>query len=961
MAHDQPRSQDAADLIVIRGARTHNLKNVDLDLPRDKLVVFTGVSGSGKSSLAFDTIFAEGQRRFLECLAEETRPYLDQVERPDVDQIDGLPPTVAIDQRGGRPNPRSTVGTITEILDYLRLLYARLGTPHCPRCGKAVLSMTPDQMVEQVLGYPEGRRVMVLAPLVRRRKGEHRAVFEAIRRAGLIRARVDGQIIEVADEPKLAKSRVHSIEAVVDRLVVREGVRSRLAESIGLALKLSDGVVTLAVETESGWAERLLSIRTSCLDCGQGLASLEPGSFSFNNPRGACPRCQGLGSISRFRPERVLDTSQSLDSGAVVPWSELPPGAARSLRNDPSLGGFLAHHAIAGNLPVAEWPPGLQTKLLEGDPETGFPGLLARLEAAYLRGHASVRKGLGVFREELPCSACGGSRLGPEARAVRVGERSIGELCDLPVEDLARLLESMSFEPHQRPVADLLLGEILVRARCLVELGLGYLSLARGSETLSGGELQRARLATQLGAGLVGVCYVLDEPTSGLHARDTERLIATLRRLRDQGNSLVVVEHDEAVIRAADWVVDLGPGAGPDGGSVVAMGAPEDLALSPNSLTAKYLSPKPWAFSRGADRRALPLEWIRIRGASVRNLKGVEVSIPLGALTCVSGVSGSGKSSLVHDVLASEFRRRCLNADQRPVAEIHGLEAIGAIVEVDQAPIGRSPRSTPATFTGAFQEIRRVFAATRQARLRGFGAARFSFNARASWCERCQGQGRRRLPTGWLSEFWVVCEACQGKRFNPQILEIRFKGRSIGDVLELRVDEAIDFFEAQTRVLPGLKALQEVGLGYLTLGQPGTTLSGGEAQRVKLAAQLAGPRTGRTLYLLDEPTTGLHFDEVERLLRVLHRLADGGNTVVVIEHNLRVIAGADWVIDLGPEAGEAGGRLMAAGPPEIIAATSESWTGRFLKPFLDPVSREAATDFQASDCLESGESSTSGA
>ncbi|APW62660.1 excinuclease ABC subunit UvrA [Paludisphaera borealis] len=829
--------------IAIRGARVHNLRNVDLDVPRHRLVVLTGVSGSGKSSLAFDTIFAEGQRRYIECLSSYARQFLDQLERPDVDQIDGLPPTVAIDQRAGQSSPRSTVGTLTEINDYLRLMYSRLGAPHCPNCGLPIHSQTPEQMAATVMAFPPGRRLMVLAPLVRAKKGAHAEVFQAIRRAGLIRARVDGEVVEVADEPpKLAKTKNHSIDAVVDRLVIREGIGPRLAESLNMALKLSEGLVTITAEVDGAWQDHLLSIHLACPGCGTSLPTLEPRAFSFNSPQGACPTCEGLG---------------------IVP--------------DGSIEG-------------------------EGDDD------------------------------EIPCPDCQGSRLRPETRSVRIDGRSIDQVFDMAIDEASGFFERLRFAEADQAVATPLLREIQGRISFMSNVGLGYLALGRGSRTLSGGELQRVRLATQLGSGLVGVCYVLDEPTTGLHPRDTGRLLAGLRDLEAQGNSVLVVEHDEAVIRAADWIVDIGPGAGPDGGTIVDSGTPDHIASSSVSITGRYLRGDVPTTRRQTERLGQTPGWITIRGASVHNLKGDEARIPLGTLTCVTGVSGSGKSTLVHDVLARGFRRRDRpSARELPgLGQIEGWEPLTALIEVDQSPIGRTPRSTPATFTGVFDQIRRVFATTREARMRGYGAPRFSFNVKGGHCETCEGQGRRRIPMQFLPDLFVVCEECQGKRFNRQTLEVLFKDKSIGDVLNLRVDEARAFFDAQPRVLPGLIALHDVGLGYLTLGQSSTTLSGGEAQRVKLAAQLGRPTFGKNLYILDEPTTGLHFADIDRLLAILHRLADQGETLVVIEHNLDVIATADWVIDLGPDAGGNGGRIVAMGPPDAIAKSPESLTGRYL-------------------------------
>jgi excinuclease ABC subunit A len=833
-----------AEVIAVRGARTHNLKNVHVDLPRDSLVVLTGVSGSGKSSLAFDTVFVEGRRRYVESLSGHARRFLDLFERPDVDEVDGLPPTVAIDQRGGDPGPRSTVGTLTEIQDSLRVLFSRLGVPHCPKCGLTIRSQTPEQMAASILALPTGTRLLLTAPLVWGRKGAHAEVFQTIRRAGLIRARVDGEVVEIDEPPRLAKTKLHTIDAVVDRLVIREGVGPRLAESLGLALKLSDGLATVAVDVGGTWEDRTMSLNHACPDCGVSIPALEPRGFSFNSPQGACPACEGLGVVAESRPD-----------------------AAAS--------------------------------------------------------------------EEVPCPACRGARLRPEALAARVGSKSIAGVCDLTVDDARLFFDGLAFA-EDAAVAAPLLREIRGRLRFLADVGLGYLTLGRAAGTLSGGELQRTRLATQLGSDLVGVCYVLDEPTAGLHPRDTDRLLIGLRRLRDMGNSVLVVEHDESVIRAADWIVDVGPGAGPAGGEIVAVGPLASITEAPASLTGRYLRGEGRREGSRSHRLANSPGWLTIRGPTVHNLRDVDARLPLGALTCVTGVSGSGKSTLVFDVLAKAFRRR-ERGDARPAPElgtIAGWDSLTGMVEVDQSPIGRTPRSTPATFTGAFDEIRRVFARTRESRIRGYGASRFSFNARGGRCETCRGLGRRRVPMRILPDLYVVCEDCRGQRFNRSTLEILFKEKSIGDVLDMRVDEALAFFDAQPRVLPGLRSLRDVGVGYLTLGQSGATLSGGEAQRVKLAAHLSRPESGDLLYILDEPTTGLHFADVDRLLGVLERLADRGNTLVVIEHNLDVIAAADWVVDMGPDAGAQGGRIVAMGPPADVAASPDSPTGAYLRPML---------------------------
>jgi excinuclease ABC subunit A len=922
--------------IQVRGARVHNLKNIDVDLPRDRLVVLTGVSGSGKSSLAFDTIHAEGQRRYLECLSSYARQFLDQLERPDVDAIEGLPPTVAIDQRAGTANPRSTLGTVTEIHDYLRLLFARAGKPHCPSCGMPIHRQTPEQIVALVLKLKEGQRVQLLAPLARARKGRHLDTFQAIRRAGLIRARVDGEMVEITDKPPdLVKTRAHSIEAVVDRLAIREGIRPRLAESLDLALKLSGGSVVILTETPGGWNEQYLSIHLTCPKCATSLPAIDPRSFSFNSPHGACPACQGLGSQRSFQAAlAVPDRSLSWDAGAVVPWSLLAAG-------DPSAGAaeelvreFLARHGADPARPLEYWPPGLWQPFWSGEPAGPFPGLAALLARGFeATRSADLRRGLEVYREEVACSVCGGSRLRPAALAVKFEGRSIHDLSSETIGELLDFLRSVRILPALEQVAAPLVAEIASRLQYLVDVGLDYLTLARGSDTLSGGELQRARLAAQLGSGLTGVCAILDEPTAGLHHRDTARLLASLRRLLEEGNSVVLVEHDAFMIQAADWVLDLGPGAGPDGGTVVAAGPPDQLAASGSSITARYLESRPRLADAPSDRIERTPGWIEIRGASLHNLKQLDARIPLGTLTCVTGVSGSGKSTLVHDVLARAVRR-FLNSsgDGGDLFEgVAGLGRINQLVEVDQAPIGRTPRSTPATVTGLFAEVRRVFAMTREAKIRGYGRSRFSFNAKGGRCESCQGLGQRKISMHFLADLHVTCDQCGGKRFNRQTLEVRFKGKSIGDVLDMRVDECRELFESVPRVLQGLDALHDVGLGYITLGQSSTTLSGGEAQRVKLAAELGRTKGGSVLYILDEPTTGLHFADIARLLAILQRLAGLGHTVVVIEHQLDLIAAADWVIDLGPEAGAGGGRLVAAGPPYIIANTEGSHTGHALR------------------------------
>ncbi len=926
-----------ADAIRIRGARVHNLKGVDVDLPRERFVVLTGLSGSGKSSLAFDTLYAEGQRRYIESLSGYARQFLDQLERPDVDLIEGLPPTVTIDQRAGSANPRSTVATVTEIHDYLRLLYARTGTPHCPRCGLAIRRQSPEQMVSTVLAMREGGKVLILAPLVRGRKGAHADAFQAVRSAGLLRARVDGEVIEVGTEdPKLARTKTHSVEAVVDRLVVREGIRPRLAESIDLALKLGDGTILLSAQTAAGWDDTPLSLHFACPACGTGLEELEPRTFSFNSPYGACPACDGLGSVASFDTELVVpDLALSLSQGAIAPWRDSPGKKANGPSDEIWMKDFLKVHLLKRSTPLGDWPAGAVGKFLKGDEGRGvIPGL----EQAYLSARSQAQKTrLEAFRGELLCPACGGARLRPEARAVTVCGRTLPEVTGLPISEALRVIDSWIFPEELASVGPPLAREAAARLAFLDKVGLGYLTLTRGADTLSGGELQRVRLATQIGSGLVGVCYVLDEPTVGLHPVDTEKLLESLRGLREMGNSVVIVEHDEATIRAADWIVDLGPGAGPDGGEVVATGRPDTLVTTGASSTAGYLRGE-WSIPRvKSDRLARSPGSLRVVNATARNLKGIDVRVPLGTLTCVSGVSGSGKSTLVNEVLGRGAVRTLEKRGPRPGAHvrIEGLDSLDKLIGIDQSPIGRGPRSTPATYTGVYDEIRKVFARTREAKIRGYAASRFSFNVKGGRCEPCQGQGLRRVEMNFLPDLFVRCEVCGGKRFNSQTLDVRFKGKSIGEVLEMRVDESREFFDAQPKVKTGLDALHEAGLGYVSLGQPSTTLSGGEAQRVKLAAELGRTATGRTLYILDEPTTGLHFADVAMLLVVLRRLADQGNTVLVIEHHLDVLRSSDWLIDLGPGAGYAGGRVVASGTPEDVARVAESATGRCLRPLLE--------------------------
>ncbi len=966
----------ADDCIRIRGARMHNLQNINLDLPRDRFVVITGPSGSGKSSLAFDTLYAEGQRQYIESLSTYARQFLHQLERPDVDLIEGLQPTISIDQRAGSHNPRSTVATVTEIYDYLRLLFARLGEPRCYQCGEPIRQQTPEQILDALMELSAGTRVMILAPLVRGRKGEHKDVIETIRKAGFLRARIDGQVIDVGDPPELTAQKKHDIEAVIDRVVVREGVRDRIGESINLAVRHGDGLVLAAHEEktagEAVWRDRLFSTQYACPNCKISYEELEPRTFSFNSPYGACPACEGLGSRTAFDPELVLpDVTLSLAAGAVVPWKGDTPAVLQKRQNQ--LRPFLAKAGIRWNTPLDSLSAKLREQLLHGT-DKRFPGILGMLEKEYATTASEPkRQKLEAFRGELVCKQCGGARLRPEARSVRVAGRAIHEVTALTVaagreffqrlrggdEEMGRQGEkrngdfsvppplplspsprlpvssssTLPFPAHQQPIARPILAEIVSRLDFLDRVGLGYLTLDRPAGTLSGGELQRVRLAAGLGSGLVGVCYVLDEPSIGLHPRDNQRLIDTLGELQSRGNTVIVVEHDETIMRRADRIVDLGPGAGRHGGRVVAQGTPEQVAANPQSLTGRYLAGVERIAVPQHRRRVAKTRAITIEGVTTNNLKNIGVHFPLSAMVCITGVSGSGKSSLLDETLARALVRRLggIAPKPGPYTSLRGANQIDKVVQIDQSPIGRTPRSNPATFTGAFDEIRKVFANTRDAKQRGYKAGRFSFNVKGGRCEECQGQGQRRIEMNFLPDLYVACPVCEGKRFNRQTLEIRYRDRSIADVLDMQVEEAAEFFENFPQIARLVGSLQEVGLGYMTLGQSSTTLSGGEAQRIKLAAELSRVDTGKTVYILDEPTTGLHFDDVRKLLAVLGRLVDLGNTVLVIEHNLDVLKTADWIIDLGPEGGEGGGQVVAVGTPEEIAAIDTNSTGRFLR------------------------------
>jgi excinuclease ABC subunit A len=935
------------DSIRIRGARTHNLRNLSLDLPRRKLVVITGISGSGKSSLAFDTLYAEGQRRYVESLSAYARQFLELMDKPDVDLIEGLSPALAIEQKAAGHNPRSTVGTVTEIHDYLRLLYARVGTPHCPEHGIALEAQSVAQMVDHVLALPEDTRLMLLAPVVAGRKGEQAELFEELRARGFTRVRLDGRLHELEAAPRLAKNVQHTVEVVIDRLRVRAELKQRLAESFETALRHAGGRA-LALEPDSG-REHLFSARFACPSCDYALAELEPRLFSFNNPLGACPRCDGLGAIEFFDRKRVVAHPElSLASGAIRGWDRRNHFYHSMLR---SLG---THFGFDIETPWDALDDAVQELILHGSGkekiafqypaergrtqtrEHAFEGVIPSLERRYRETDSVVvREELGKLRSTRPCPECGGARLRREARHVRIAGRAIHEVSQRPLDETLRLFRALDLSPSRARIAARIVHEIVNRLEFLVDVGLDYLSLERPAGTLSGGEAQRIRLASQIGSGLTGVMYVLDEPSIGLHQRDNARLIATLKRLRDLGNSVIVVEHDEDAIRSADHVVDMGPGAGRAGGAIVAEGPPEAVLASESSLTGKYLSGAlridvPRARRRPDSRRLI------LSGAGGNNLKQVKLDLPVGLFTCVTGVSGSGKSTLVNDTLYAAVARQLYGSalEPAPYESLAGLEHFDKVVSVDQSPIGRTPRSNPATYTGLFTPIRELFAGVPAARERGYDPGRFSFNVKGGRCEACQGDGVSRVEMHFLPDIYVVCDVCHGRRYNRETLEIRYRGRTIHEVLQLTVSEAAEFFGAVPAVARKLETLSEVGLGYLQLGQSATTLSGGEAQRVKLSLELSRRESGRTLYILDEPTTGLHFHDIQLLLNVLHRLRDAGNTVVVIEHNMEVIKTADWIVDLGPEGGDGGGRIVAEGTPEQIAANKASYTGQYLKRVL---------------------------
>ena len=946
--------------ITIEGARENNLKNINVKIPRDKFVVVTGLSGSGKSSLAFDTIYAEGQRRYMESLSSYARQFLGQAEKPDVDKIEGLSPAISIDQKSTNRNPRSTVGTVTEIYDYFRLLYARVGIPHCPNCGKVISRQTVDQMVDEIMKLPERTKFMVLAPVVRGRKGEHVKLLEKAKKSGFVRVVVDGSMYELSEEIKLDKNKKHSIDIVVDRLVVRQDVERRLTDSIETALQLAEGLMKIEVigeRDENGVQKENTIINFSdsfsCPDCGISIDEIEPRSFSFNNPFGACPTCAGLGFKMEFDPDLMIpDQSLSINDGAIVVlgWQSCNDGKSYS---NAILKALSAEYGFSLDTPFQDYPQDIKDLLLygknsrpvkvyykgqrgEGVYDITFEGLLKSVARRYRETSAeSTKAEYETFMTITPCEVCGGKRLKPTALAVTVGDKNIAELTELPITELAKFMKELELTDRQKMIGAAILKEIRSRLHFLIDVGLDYLCLSRGTSTLSGGEAQRIRLATQIGSGLVGVAYILDEPSIGLHQRDNDKLIAALKNLRDLGNTLIVVEHDEDTMRAADHIIDIGPGAGANGGYVVAEGTAEDIMKCENSITGDYLSGRKKI--EVPDVRRKPTGWLTVKNAYENNLKHIDVDIPLGVMTCVTGVSGSGKSSLVNEILYKKLARRLNKSRVKAGKHDHiiGYDALDKIINIDQSPIGRTPRSNPATYTGTFDLIRDLFAGTKDAKARGYGKGRFSFNVSGGRCEACRGDGIIKIEMHFLPDIYVPCEVCGGKRYNRETLEVKYKGKSINEVLDMTVDEACEFFANVPRILRKIETLRDVGLGYIRLGQPSTTLSGGEAQRIKLATELSRRGTGKTIYVLDEPTTGLHFADVHRLVDILRRLSEGGNTVVVIEHNLDVIKTADYIIDMGPEGGAGGGTVIARGTPEEVAKIPQSYTGQYLKRYLD--------------------------
>ena len=937
------------EFIRIRGARENNLKALNVDIPRNQFVVFTGLSGSGKSSLAFDTIYAEGQRRYMESLSSYARQFLGQMEKPNVDSIEGLPPAISIDQKSTNRNPRSTVGTVTEIYDYFRLLYARIGIPHCPKCGKVISRQSVDQMVDQIMALPERTKIQLLAPVVRGRKGRHEKVLEQAKRSGYVRVMIDGSQYELSEEITLDKNLKHNISIIVDRLVVKPDIEKRLTDSVENVLDLADGL--LVVDTMDG-NQLNFSQSFSCPDCGISMEEIEPRSFSFNNPFGACPSCAGLGYKMEFNEDLMIpDKTVSIADGAitVLGWQSCTD---KSSYTRAVLDALAEEYDFSLSTPFCEYPKKIHDILIYGTNgksvkvhyrgqrgvgvyDVAFEGLIKNVERRYREtGSDSTKQEYETFMRVTPCQACHGQRLKPTSLGVTVGDKNIFEVTSLSIDNLQKFMQNLELSEQQLLIGKQILKEIRARVSFLADVGLNYLTLARGTASLSGGEAQRIRLATQIGSGLVGVAYILDEPSIGLHQRDNDKLLATLKHLRDLGNSLIVVEHDEDTMRAADCVVDIGPGAGEHGGELVAIGTAEDLMKNPNSITGKYLSgelkiPVP-------SERRKPTGWLKVVGAKEHNLKNINVNFPLGVMTCVTGVSGSGKSSLVNEILYKRLARDLNRARTIPGAhkDIIGMEQLDKVIDIDQSPIGRTPRSNPATYTGLFDQIRDLFAATQDAKARGYKKGRFSFNVKGGRCEACGGDGILKIEMHFLPDVYVPCEVCHGKRYNRETLEVKYKGKSIYDVLNMTVEEALEFFRPVPSIFRKLQTLYDVGLSYIRLGQPSTTLSGGEAQRIKLAAELSRRGTGKTIYILDEPTTGLHFADVHKLVEILHRLSEGGNTVVVIEHNLDVIKTADYIIDIGPEGGDGGGTVIACGTPEEVAKSPVSYTGKYVEKYL---------------------------
>ena len=938
------------EMIRIKGARENNLKNIDLEVPRNQFVVFTGLSGSGKSSLAFDTIYAEGQRRYMESLSSYARQFLGQMEKPQVESIEGLPPAISIDQKSTNKNPRSTVGTVTEIYDYMRLLYARAGIPHCPKCGREIKKQTVDEMVDRILMLEERTKFQILAPVVRGKKGRHEKVFESAKKSGYLRVRVDGNMYELTEEIKLEKNIKHSIEIIIDRLSIREGIEKRLTDSVENALKLGNGLMIVDV---IGGEEMTFSQNFACPDCGISIDEVQPRSFSFNNPFGACPDCYGLGYKMEFDEDLIIpDKSLSINQGAIVVLGWQSANDGKSFSNA-ILQALALKYNFSLDTPFEDYPKEIHDILIYGTNgekvavrykgqrgigvyDIAFEGLIKNVERRYRETSAeSTKAEYETFMRFTPCATCHGQRLKKESLAVTIGDKNIYEMTEMSVRDLRQYLDELQLTETQLKIGKEILKEIKGRLQFLVDVGLDYLSLSRATGTLSGGEAQRIRLATQIGSGLVGVAYIMDEPSIGLHQNDNDKLLATLKHLRDLGNTLIVVEHDEDTMRAADYVVDIGPGAGEHGGQVIATGTAEDIMKNPNSITGKYLSgeikiPVP-------KTRRKPKGFLKVVGAKENNLKNIDVKVPIGVLTCVTGVSGSGKSSLVNEILYKSLARKLNRARTIPgkCKKIEGMEQLDKVINIDQSPIGRTPRSNPATYTGMFDMIRDLFAATTDAKERGYKKGRFSFNVKGGRCEACSGDGILKVEMHFLPDVYVPCEVCGGKRYNRETLEVRYKGKTIYDVLEMTVEEALDFFKNVPRILNKVQTLYDVGLGYLKLGQPSTTLSGGEAQRIKLATELSKRSTGKTIYVLDEPTTGLHFADVHKLVEILHRLTDEGNTVVVIEHNLDVIKVADYIIDMGPDGGDRGGTVVVAGTPEQVAEHPTSYTGKYVKQMLE--------------------------